>query len=61
MAISLNPNFFDKKLNIQLNVKGIYNTNRFADTGAIGMATQYDPTQLFTWMEIPMVTATLCI
>ena len=25
-AISLNPNFFDKKLNIQLNVKGIYNT-----------------------------------
>ena len=44
-AISLNPNFFDKKLNIQLNVKGIYNTNRFADTGAIGMATQYDPTQ----------------
>lgn len=44
-AISLNPTFFDKKLNIQLNVKGIYNTNRFADTGAIGMATQYDPTQ----------------
>lgn len=44
-AVSLNPNFFDKKLNIQLNVKGIYNTNRFADTGAIGMATQYDPTQ----------------
>ena len=28
-----------------MNVKGIYNTNRFADTGAIGMATQYDPTQ----------------
>ena len=44
-AISLNPNFFDKKLNIQLNAKGIYNTNRFADTGAVGMATQYDPTQ----------------
>ncbi len=44
-AISLNPNFFDKRLDIQLNVKGIYNTNRFADRGAIGMATQYDPTQ----------------
>lgn len=44
-AISLNPNFFNNKLNIQLNAKGIYNKNRFADTGAIGMATQYDPTQ----------------
>ena len=42
-------------------MKAFINTNRFADTGAIGMATQYDPTQLFTWMEIPMVTATLCI
>lgn len=44
-AINLNPNFFNKRLDIQLNVKGIYNTNRFADKGAIGMATQYDPTQ----------------
>lgn len=44
-AISLNPNFFDKKLNIQLNVKGIYNRNRFADTGAIGSATQFNPTK----------------
>ena len=44
-ALSLNPQLFDKHLNIQLNVKGIYNTNRFADEGALGMATQYDPTQ----------------
>ncbi len=44
-AVNLNPNFFDKRLDIQLNVKGVYNTNRFADRGAIGMATQYDPTQ----------------
>lgn len=44
-AINLNPNFFDRKLDIQLNVKGVYNTNRFADKAAIGMATQYDPTQ----------------
>jgi len=44
-AISLSPSLFDKKLNIQLNVKGIYNTNRFADQGAIGSATQFDPTQ----------------
>ncbi len=44
-AISLNPSFFDDMLNIRLNVKGIYNKNRFADRGAIGMATQFDPTQ----------------
>jgi len=44
-SLSANPNFFDKKLNIQLNVKGVYNTNRFADQGSIGMATQFDPTQ----------------
>lgn len=44
-AINLNPNFFDNKLNIQLNAKGVYNKNRFADKGAIGLATQYDPTQ----------------
>jgi TonB-linked SusC/RagA family outer membrane protein len=44
-AINLNPTFFDKKLNINLNVKGVYNTNRFADKAAIGLATQYDPTQ----------------
>ena len=41
-AINLNPQLFDKHLNIQINVKGIYNTNRFADTGAVGLATQYD-------------------
>lgn len=44
-AINLNPQLFDKHLNINVNVKGIYNSNRFADTGAIGLATQYDPTQ----------------
>ena len=44
-AINLNPQFFDKHLTVQLNVKGIYNTNRFADLGSLGMATQYDPTQ----------------
>ena len=44
-AISLSPSFFDNKLNIQLNVKGIYNANVFADQAAIGSATQFDPTQ----------------
>lgn len=44
-AINLNPQFFDKHLTVQLNLKGIYNTNRFADLASLGMATQYDPTQ----------------
>ena len=44
-ALSLNPQLFDKHLNIQLNVKGIYTTNRFPDMGAVNLATQYDPTQ----------------
>ena len=44
-AINLSPQLFDKHLSINLNVKGIYTKSRFADTGAIGMATQYDPTQ----------------
>lgn len=44
-SISLNPNFFDKRLDIKINVKGVYNTNRFADKGSIGSATQFDPTQ----------------
>lgn len=44
-SISLNPKFFDDKLSVQFNVKGIYVKNRFADTGAIGAATEFDPTQ----------------
>lgn len=44
-AVSLSPSFFNKMLNIQVNAKGVYNTNRFADKGAIGLATQFDPTQ----------------
>lgn len=44
-AINVSPQFFDKHLSIQLNLKGIYNTNRFADLASLGMATQYDPTQ----------------
>ncbi len=44
-AINVSPQLFDKHLSIQLNLKGIYNTNRFADLASLGMATQYDPTQ----------------
>lgn len=44
-AISLAPSFFDDHLNINLNAKGMISNNRFADTGAIGAAVVFDPTQ----------------
>jgi iron complex outermembrane receptor protein len=44
-SLILNPKFIDKRLDVQLNVKRMYNKNRFANQGAIGMATQFDPTQ----------------
>ena len=45
VAINLNPQLLDKHLTINLNGKGMYIHNRFANTGAIGQAVQYDPTQ----------------
>lgn len=42
---ALNPSFFKDHLKINLNVKGIFVKNHFADQGAIGAAMQYDPTQ----------------
>lgn len=44
-SLNLSPSFFDDHLRVQLNVRGMYNTNRFADRGAINSATQFDPTQ----------------
>ena len=43
-SINLSPNFFDGDLRVQLNARGMYNSNRFADQGAINSATQFDPT-----------------
>lgn len=45
MAISLNPTFLDEHLTINLNAKGVITNNRFANSGAITQAAQYDPTQ----------------
>lgn len=44
-AINLNPKFFNNMLSVQLNLKGVYNLNRFANTGAIGAAAEFDPTK----------------
>ncbi|WP_158233211.1 TonB-dependent receptor [Reichenbachiella sp. 5M10] len=45
VAVGLDPTFFDGKLKMQLNVKGMLNNNNFADQGAIANAIAYDPTQ----------------
>jgi TonB-linked SusC/RagA family outer membrane protein len=42
-SFNLTPQFFDKHLTLNLNAKGVYTKNRFADEGAIGAAVQYDP------------------
>lgn len=43
-SISLNPNFFDDKLHVNFNVKGVITKSRFANQDAIGAAAAYDPT-----------------
>ncbi|MCD6202314.1 MAG: TonB-dependent receptor [Bacteroidales bacterium] len=61
-ALSLNPSLLNGDLNINLNVKGMYIKNRFANWGAIGSAIAFDPTQpvydqnspyggYFTWTQ----------
>ncbi len=44
-AVNLSPKFFNNMLSVQLNVKGVYNKNRFADKAAVGAAAEFDPTQ----------------
>jgi TonB-dependent starch-binding outer membrane protein SusC len=48
LGLALNPSLFDDHLKINLNVKGNFIQNHFADQGAIGAAMQYDPTQPVT-------------
>ncbi len=45
LAISLSPSLLDDHLTINLNGKGMNMDNVFANTGAIGAAVQFDPTQ----------------
>lgn len=44
-SLSLSPSFFDDHLKVNANLKGMYAKNRYADGGAIGSASSYDPTQ----------------
>jgi iron complex outermembrane receptor protein len=44
-SIGLDPSFFKNTLTVHVNLKGLFNTNNFADQAAIGSAVNYDPTQ----------------
>lgn len=45
IAFGINPKLFDDHLSINLNFKGSATTENFGNTGAIGSAFAYDPTQ----------------
>ncbi len=44
-SVSLTPSLLDNHLTIDINARGSYEENQFADTGAIGNALRMDPTQ----------------
>ena len=44
-AVNLSPSLLNNHLNMNLNVKGMFAKNRFADGAAIGAAVSFDPTQ----------------
>jgi iron complex outermembrane receptor protein len=43
VGINLTPTLFDDRLTINLNGKGVFTHNSFADEGAIGQAVKYNP------------------
>ncbi|GGK21456.1 SusC/RagA family TonB-linked outer membrane protein [Yeosuana aromativorans] len=45
LSLALNPTFFDNHLKVNLNANLSYEDNRFGDSGQIGAAIHYDPTQ----------------
>jgi len=45
VAASLTPSLFKDHLKVTFNIKGTFVNNQFADQGAIGAATQFDPTK----------------
>ena len=45
IGLNINPGFLDNTLQVNLGLKSIWSSNRFADRGAIGNANGFDPTQ----------------
>ena len=44
-SINLSPSFLEDHLKFNVNMKGLYAKTRYANTGAVGAAVWYDPTQ----------------
>ena len=44
-SLSLKPSFLEDYLDVEINARGMYTENRFANRGAIGNAVSFDPTQ----------------
>ena len=47
-ALNLNPSFLNDHLTLNLNAKGMWAKSQYANSGAVGAATFYDPTQPVT-------------
>ena len=45
LDFSLSPNFFDKHLTLNVNAKGVYTYQNYADSGVVGNAAFFNPTQ----------------
>nr|WP_321227051.1 SusC/RagA family TonB-linked outer membrane protein [uncultured Psychroserpens sp.] len=45
LSVALNPTMFDNHLKVSVNANLSFEDNRFADSGQIGAALRYDPTQ----------------
>ena len=51
LDVSLAPNFFDKHLTLDLNAKGVYSYQDYADGGVVGLAAFFNPTQDPYWRK----------
>lgn len=59
-SLNLSPKMLDDHLKMELNARGMYTENRFANRGAIGNAVVYDPTQpvynpdgtFYSWLNL---------
>ena len=45
LGIILSPKFFQEHLSVNVNLKGIYNRANYPNSGAVGSAVDFDPTQ----------------
>ena len=45
LDISISPNFFDNHLTVSLSGRGVYTNQKYADSGAVGNAAFFNPTQ----------------